>query len=130
MSTQLTSVTVILNNEVIGIVPNSLTYDDGHGEQQLRPVSIGGGKTETTYAEDVESNYGMVAFDVHATIDNIATTRAAKLNKNRNVLQLVAENADGDFTRTFTGAAITGKVEVSIASEGNISLQFQTNPAI
>ena len=129
MAIQLTDATVIVNNETIGVIPNSVKFDEGLGEQKLRSVSVGGGKTEQVYAQDVETKFSMLKFDVPTTVDNIRLAREWKLNGNANVAQITAENADGNVIRTFTGAAITNNYEVDMSVDGNISIEITSNSA-
>jgi hypothetical protein len=126
---QLTDVTVIVNNETVGIIPNSLKWTEGFGEQAVRAVSIGGGKTEQVFANDLESNYSKVSFDLPSTVQNIELARGWKTNTNANTVSVMAENADGPVVRTFTQAALTADYEVEIGVDSNIPIEFMTNSA-
>lgn len=130
MPIQLTDATVIANNEVIGIIPNSLKWTEGFGEQTQRAMSIGGGKTEQVYANNVETNIGKLMFSLPSTVQNIALARQWKANQNQNVFQVAGETVDGDVTRTFTSAAVTNDFEVPVGTEANIELEIQGNAPI
>ncbi len=127
---QLTDATVVVNNEAVGVVPNSVAFTEGLGEQTLRPVSVGDGKVEQVYAQNLETSMSTVKLSLHATVDNVALALAWKNNRNQNVVQIAGSTADGDMTRTFTGAALTANYEVPIGTEANIEIEFMANTAI
>lgn len=111
-------------------MPNSLMYTEGLGEQKVRAVSIGGGRTEQVYANDLETNFSVVKFSIPTTPENIALARSWKTNRNQNVVQIAGSTPEGDLTRTFTGAALTKNYEVNIATESDIEIEFQANASI
>ncbi len=127
---QLTDAAVLVNNEVVGIMPNTLAYTEGLGEQSMRAVSIGEGKTEQVYARDLETAIAMVKFEIPTTPENIALARTWKANENQNVVQIAGRTAEGEVTRTFSGAALLGDYEVQIGTETSIELEFKGNVSI
>jgi hypothetical protein len=124
---QLTDASVVANNELVGIVPNSLKYTEGFGEQSVRAASIGGGRVEQVYARNVESAFSKLMFDLPTTPENIVLARRWKANGNLNVFQIAGSTPEGDVTKTFTQAAVTNDYEVEIGSEGNISIEIASN---
>jgi hypothetical protein len=127
---QLSDATVIVNNEAVGIVPNSLSFTEGLGEQNVRAVSIGGGKTEQVFARNVETNFSTVKFELPTTPENVALARAWKTLGNGNVVQIAGVTAEGTLTRTFVQAALTGDYEVNIGTEANVEIEFKASTAI
>ena len=130
MSIQLSDATVLVNDEVVGIMPNSLKYTEGFGEQNVRAVSIGGGAVEQIFSRNVESSLSKVMFDIPTTPENIALARTWKANGNLNGVQIAGKTAEGDITRTFTQAAMTGDPEIEISTEGVINVEFMSNASI
>ena len=131
MSAQLTDMVVTVNDDIIGIVPNSLEFDEGLGEQKILPVSMGGGKVAQVYANDLESNFAEVTFQMRTTVENIEKVRAWKVNANRNVVGLAGEDPDGnDVTRVYTQAALVGNYKLQVQAEGTIDLSFMANAPI
>jgi hypothetical protein len=126
---QITDATIVVNNDTIGVVTGSVKFTEGLGEQKVRVVSIGGGKTDQVYSNDLETNFSKVSFDLPSTVDNINSARAWKINGNENVVQVQGENADGELIRVFTGAALTADYEVDLGPDGNIAIEFQSNSA-
>ena len=130
MSVQLSDATLMVNNEVWAIVPNSLVFTEGQGEQKIKAASIGGGKVEQVFSNDVETSFAMVKVELHTTTDNIQNTKIAKANGNRNVVQIFGSTQDGQLTRTFTQASIVGDPEKALGVDGSIAIEFKSNPAI
>jgi hypothetical protein len=117
---------VEVNNVSVGILPNSIVYDEGLGEQVVRVFSAGGGNVQTAFANNVETNLGMVKFSLIPTSYNVNLVRGWKTNGNNNVVTL----SDNEFTRTFRQAALTNRYEVGISVDGQIDVEFTTLPAV
>lgn len=131
MGTQIADAVVTVNNDAVGIVPNTLTFNEGLGEQKILPVSDGGGKVSQVFANDLETNFASVNFSVRTTAENINKCRGWKNGGNTNVVIIAGEDADGnDFIRTFTQASLSGNYTVQIQTEGTIELEFQSNAAV
>ena len=80
MSTLLTDAALYVNNDLWPVVPNTLTFTEGQGEQEMKAASVGGGKTITVYAHDVETNFSTVSVELYTTIQTIEDTKAVKAN--------------------------------------------------
>ena len=130
MTTQLADALVTVNNVPVAIMPNSLVFTEGLGEQVIRAASAGGGQVEQIYSNNIESNFSMVNFAIPATVDNIAAARQWKTNKNQNVVTVQGQTPEGTVTRTFTQAAILNDYEVALGSETDIPVEFKANPAV
>jgi hypothetical protein len=130
MPIQLSDAAILINDEVVAIVPNTLKYTEGFGEQQVRAASVGGGSVEQIYSRDVETSLSKVMFDLHTTPSNVKLARSWKSNGNENVAQIAGKTTEGDVTRTFTQAAMTSDPEIEIGTEGVINIEFMSNAAI
>ena len=130
MGIQVADAAVTVNNNVVAIVPNSLVYTEGKGEQTMRAASAGGGQVEPIYSNNIETNLSMCRFDLPATVENIDLAREWKSNSNQNLVQLAGRTAEGNVTRTFTQAALLTDYEVPLGSDTNITIEFRANPAI
>ncbi len=120
--------TVSVNNDSVGLVPESLVFDEGLGEQRILAVSEGGGEVSQVFANNLESNFGMVRFSIRSTPQNIELARSWKAGGNTNVVIISGEDASGnDFIRTYTQAAIVNSYEVPMSVEGAIDIEFQAN---
>ena len=127
MAVQISDAGVVVNNVGVNIMPNSLSYDEGFGEQTVTVQSAGNGKISTVYANDVETNVGMVKFSMKSTIENIALARKWKSNGNRNAVAVIAQTPDGNLTRNFSGMALVNNYEVQLSADGVMDLEFRGN---
>ena len=127
---QVTDATLLVNNEAVGIVPNTLVFTEGKGEQSVRAMSTGGGGVEQVFANNLETNFSTIKFSLPVTIDNVKLAKGWKVNGNQNVVQIAGFTVDGDLTRTFTQAALINDYEVAIGTETDIEIEMNANAAI
>lgn len=130
MGVQVSDAAVQVNNNTVAIIPNTLEYDEGLGEQEVRAASAGGGQIEQIYSNNIETNFSMVKFSIPSTVENIALAREWKTNRNQNLVQLSGRTPEGNVTRTFSQASLPNNYTVPLTSDGNIELEFKSNPAI
>ncbi len=130
MPIQVSDAAVIANDEVVMIVPNTLVYTEGFGEYKVRGMSIGGGKTEQVFSEDLESAMSKINFELPTTIENIKLARQWKALKNQNVFQIAGSTPDGNVTKVFTQAAVVNDPEIGIGTETSIPIEIMSNSAI
>jgi hypothetical protein len=130
VATQLTNVTVVVNNDTQPIVVNSLKYTEGLGDQKIHIVSAGGGAIQQVYANDLETAYSAVSFDLRSTPENIENIKGWKRNGNSNGVQIFGTAGGTDFSRTFAHAALTLNYDVEIGVDAVISVEFMTDSAV
>lgn len=111
---------VIINNVPVGVIPNSISYTEGLGEQIVRVFSAGGNNFQTAFGNNVESNMSTLKFSLIPTSDNVAIARVWKIRGNDNSITI----SDDNFTRTFRQAALLNNYEVNTSQDGNIDLEF------
>ena len=128
MADQLNNIAVLVNNDVVAYEANTLSYADGFGEFNVRNAVVGGGQTEQVFSEDLSTKFGMVKFSLPSTNDSAKLIREWKNNRNNNVVELMSATG-GDFTRIFTQGSIQGDPEVNLSTDGNVEVEFRTNPA-
>ena len=129
MSEQLSDVSVEINDETFFILPNTLKFKEGFGEQSVRNQSAGNGVIDQVYSNDVETMIGDVKFEIAATVPAVNAVRAVKNNKNQNSVVITATTQDGTLTRSYANCALVNDYEVNIAADGNIELEFMGNRA-
>lgn len=130
-SDQLTDAIVKVNNQHIGIVPGSLSYNEGLGERKLLAVSEGGGRISQVFATNQETAIGMVKFALRATAENIDLLRGWQLGRNRNVVELASDDGNGNsLTRAFTQATVSNNPEIPFSADGTISVEWESNAPI
>lgn len=128
MASQLNDIVILVNNDQIAYTADSLSWKDGFGDYNIRNAVAGGGQTEQIFSKDLASKFGMVKFSLPTTTENEEFKRAWKSNDNNNVVELIGPTS-GDFTKIFTQAAILEDPESNAATDGNIEIEFQANPA-
>jgi hypothetical protein len=129
MSKQLNDFTILVNNEQIAYTADSLSWKDGFGEYKVRNAVVGGGQTEQIFSKDLASKFGMVKFDMPSTAESEKHKRAWKVNDNNNVVELIGPKGSG-ITKIFTSSAILDDPETNASQDGNISIEFNSNPAV
>jgi len=128
MTTQLNDIIILVNDEQVAYTADSLSWKDGFGEYQVRNAIVGGGQTEQVFSQALDTKFGMVKFSMPSTPENEALKRSWKVNLNNNVVELVGSQASG-FTKIFTLACLLDDPETNAAADGNIEVDFNTNPA-
>ena len=130
MAVQLANALVTVNNNPVPVIPNSVMFTEGQGEQSIRAASVGGGAVEQIYAQNIETNFSTISFDMAATVPNIAEAKTWKINLNQNVVKIVGQTPEGKVIRTFTQAAILNDYEVALGTDTNITVEFKSNQAL
>ena len=125
---QLAAATVLVNDEVIAIVPNSLKYKDGKGEQNVRAASTGDGGVETVFSHDVETSIGEVMFDLYP--DAITEDFIKEWKGNGAENQILITNNKTNYTETFSNIALTNKVKRDPTFDGVVSFEWKGDPAV
>lgn len=128
MATQLNDIVILVNNVQVSYTADSLSWKDGFGDYSIRNAVVGGGQTEQVFSKDLSTKFGMVKFSMPTIQENEDNKRAWKSNDNNNVVELIGPSGS-DFTKIFTMAAILEDPESNAATDGNIEIEFQSNPA-
>lgn len=115
--------TVEVNNNVIAIVPGSLTFNSGFGETKVTAASAGGDSKELYVSKDVTTQLGMVTFKLITAKHNIDMIKEwIGLNKlNGSTVTL----ADADFTEAFSEMMVTNNPEISTGPDGEVEVKFE-----
>lgn len=134
MSVPLANPQVTVNNEAVAIVPNSVTYTEGFGEQTMRAASAGGASVEQVFSQNIETNFSMVKFEVYNDPQTIALVRSWKVAGNQNVVTVTGTVVDGisvnTLLRTFSKAAILNDFEVALGADTTIEVEFKSDAAV
>lgn len=122
---------VQLNDELLAVVANSVSYTTGNGARSIKAAGTGGGKGETTISEDVESKISTAKFAVFTTVDNIDTIEQAIKRLNSNVLVISGTDTFGKSIRkTFTNAIIMNDPEFVLQQDGQIDVELSADPVV
>lgn len=125
----LSAPSVIVNNQTIAIVPNSLKYDGGEGEISVRAASAGGGSITTVHTVNVETKIGKVMFDVYPDTEIDALISQWKENVGGNSIQAIQVNNNGkSVTLAWDNMSLVNSVERQASADGVVSLEFNGDP--
>lgn len=119
---------LIINNLPVGIVPNSLKYTEGLGEQSMRTQSAGGGSVQVVYSTNAESFMSKISFQLINTAENMELAKRWKTNLNQNAISVIDQYTA--FTRNFANMALTNDYELELGADGVISLEFMGDAAV
>ena len=125
----LTNPQLEVNGLSVDIVPNSLSFTEGIGEQTVKAQSAGGDSVSSVFFENAESKISMLKFEVYATDIKIALARIWKTSKNNNICTW-SGGSNSDTQRVLQFAALTNDYEVELKNEGILSLEFQGEAVI
>lgn len=125
---KITAPSVVINGVVVPIKPNSFSYTEGQGAQNMSVQSGGGRSVQAVYGEDVGTFLSDVKFDIESTANNVEISRGWKANNPNNTIR-VTDVITG-FSRAFRGAAMLNDPEKSLSADGDISIEFKSLPAV
>ena len=118
----LTDPVIIINNEQIEYVPNSLEYQLGEGERKVETQTAGGGLVSVVVTEDATTNKSMVKFEMRSTLENFDLVDSwTGLGANHIIL---ADAASG-FKQVFDFMTMTGHPSRKLAADGKVECEFQ-----
>lgn len=127
MNIALSGATLYANNQIVSYTPNTLTYDLGTPERLVSPQVIGGGAVTNVVTEDYSTSKSMLKFDVKTTSENEEIVLNLIDSFDQNVMKVVS--AEGK-TRIFQNAAVVNKPEFDTGSDGVISVEMESSPAV
>jgi hypothetical protein len=128
MANALSGETLIINNETIAYMPNSLVYDFGNPEVTVEPQIIGGGAVTNTYSRDFSTAKSKVTFDLKSTVENKDKVRVWINNFSNNLIKIVAP--DGNSSEIVENSVVINKPEINSSADGVISIEFEAAPAV
>ena len=121
----LSNPTIELNDAVIAIKPNSLSYKSGKGDIGIRAQSAGGNSISIVKTENAETKKGMVKFVLLTTKGNIDDVKNWQDTEDGNTIRF----SDGDFNLAFRNMFIISDPEVMTGADGEVELEFEGLPA-
>ncbi len=130
MGLQLSDVTIEVNDEPVGIEPNSLSWTEGFGAAMVRAASTGGGGTELILGRDISEAMSTVKFEIATTIENAELVRGWIANLGGIAIEISASFGGKKLTRTLSQGSVTNVPEFNAASDGTIEVEFTGNPLV
>lgn len=126
MPISLSTPTILVNNVPVAIKPNSFSWDEGDGDKNIRIASVGGGSIQTFTGEDVETKMSNPKFTMFTSPENLALLKNWRAPGSSNVIQATAPG----FSRTFSNAVLLTKTPITTGVEGEMEVEFQSDPAV
>ena len=122
---------VTLNDELLTIVANSVSYTTGDGERSVKAAGTGGGKGVLTISENVETKISTAKFSVFTTVENADIVESAIKRLNGNVLVIAGTDPFGNSLRkTFTNAVIMNNPEFTLQTDGQVDVEISSDPVV
>jgi hypothetical protein len=122
---------ITINNQIVPIVPNSFSYTEGFGEQNVKTQSLGGGSIQTVYVDNAETKFSTIKFTMFPTNDNVTALLSWKRNGNANAISAAGQQDGGVYmTRSFQYAAFTSDYEVKMGADQVIEVEFKSAAAV
>lgn len=116
---------VSINDEIIAIVPNSLSYKPGAGDKEVKAQSAGGNAITTVVTENAETKLSTVKFKLYNTKKNL------QLVKDWGALYAVAiEISEEDVTESFSDCVITTEPERAVGADGDLEIEWKGAPSL
>ena len=115
-----------VNNDVIGLVPNTFKYTSGDGDVSVRSASTGGGNARSIHTQDAETMFSKVMFSVYVTTDMIEKVRDWKADIGGNTVEALQRGTgdNQDFSLAFKNMSVTNDPEINAAADGVIEIEM------
>lgn len=116
------SPSILINGDIVPIVPNSATFTPGSGKTNVRTESYGGNAVGLVIATDASSLVGVLKFKMDSTQANIDLMEAFKVLKGQLLVQIV-DNGSG-FTGTIADASVVNELEIAFGEAGEFDVEI------
>ena len=120
----LSNPTVEINNQVIAIVPNSLSYKKGFGDKSIKAQSAGGNSVEVVMTENAETKISMVKLKLYNTKENFDLANSWNDNVVGNTINL----SEGELVEAFKNMIVTVEPERTVGADGELEIEFAGSP--
>lgn len=114
---------VLIDGEVIAVVPNSVEVDIP-GDAKVRAMSAGGGATQIVFGVNAETLIGKVKMDIPATSQNYDRCRKWKANMINGIGSTISI-IELDSQIPFQTMQLTKDTKLHMKADGNIQLEWE-----
>ncbi len=125
MSLRVSLPSVYVNNALIEIMPNSVSYTDGKGETKVDAQSAGAGVVTPVFSQDAETFLSEIKFEVYNTVDSINLVRSWRSNGPNNTVYIDFNDPNTNETITCAQCAVTNNPEYELKATGKVSVSFK-----
>ena len=127
MANAIVKPSLIINGEVINIVPNSLIVVLGTGEKEVKVQSAGGDQLENVIFDNIETAVGQIKFKQFNTSENLSALSTVRQNGSDNKVQFTSsEGVNG----TLKNAIIINDPEINFSIDGETEYQMKGSPIV
>lgn len=116
-----------VNDEVIAIIPNSLSYKKGKGDKDVKAQSAGGQSIQVVVTENAETFISTVKFKLYNTATNFALVDAWIDNSPTGSTIRLSE---GTITESFRSMIVTSEPERVVGADGELEVEFKGQPVL
>lgn len=122
----LSNPSVEINDQVISIIPNSLSYKKGQGDKAVKSQSAGGNAIEVVMTENAETKISMTKFKLYNTKSNFDLVNSWLDNIVGSTIRL----SEGDLIESFRNMIVTTEPERAIGADGELEIEFMGQPVL
>ena len=122
----LSNPSVEVNDQVIGIIPNSLSYKKGQGDKSVKAQSAGGNAIEVVVSENAETKISMAKFKLYNTKENFDLLNSWLDNVSGSTIRL----SEGALIESFRNMIVTTEPERAIGADGELEVEFMGQPVL
>ena len=124
---------VVVNGTPLPIVPNSLKFNEGQPEKNIRAAAVGDTVVQD-FSINVENAFSDFTFSVLPSADNINLIRELLVLNNTNIVTVTGTElvlgVQKQLIRTFNNAAIMNKPDNNLGSDTEIELVWRSDAAV
>ena len=125
MSDAISVPAIQVNNDTVGLVPNSYKRTGGYGETTVRAASSGGGNAVAVHTKNAETMFSKVMFQIYVTTDNIRLVDEWKDNGSGNTISASQRDVSSkDFAESFKNMSMTNDPEIPMTADGVIDIEM------
>lgn len=122
MANAIVKPSLIVNGEVVNIVPNSLIVVKGGGERQVKTQSAGGGQVENVVFEDVATAIGQVKFKLFNTDTNLNILQTIINNGSANTVEYTSAQGQNG---TMLNSIVVNDPEINLGVDGETEVNMK-----
>lgn len=118
---------VEIDDEPIVIVPNSLAFKKGYGDNTVKIQSAGGGSVVAAVSEDASTKKSMVKFKILSTSENFDLLEYWLERRN---IGVTIDISEGEFAEGFEQMVLISEPDRELGADTEIEVTFEGQPAI
>lgn len=118
--------TVLVNGEVVGYVPNSLSKVGGFGDVSVRAEAVGGGVVNNVISRNLTTATGHFKLKIYPRSDMIALFKNAQQNVGNNAVE-IADTTGTNIVASMSGMSVTTDITEEYGSDAEIEIEMKGN---